>query len=201
MADILGDVVSFIERIVDRTSTKRPMKAPRFAPRPMATPELTREEPGSDERLAVPTGFSLPPGFSPGTIADTTRGKGLITSRPGHRTVKGKPGFHEGFDIGVPIGTPVYAIADGEVVTVGSSGSSGNMVKVHHGNGLTTSYMHLSAFNVGKGDKVTRGQQIALSGNTGIGSTGPHLHFEVQVNGKNIYPDKYFSLGSLKTLS
>jgi murein DD-endopeptidase MepM/ murein hydrolase activator NlpD len=89
-------------------------------------------------------------------------------------------GKHNGVDFGVSSGTTVMAAAGGTVVGVGSSGryAYGKWVAIDHGNGLVTLYGHLSVQSVKKGGKVTRGQKIGLSGNTGY-STGPHLHFSV----------------------
>lgn len=94
---------------------------------------------------------------------------------------------HAGIDFAVPTGTPIAAAADGVVALAGVLGGYGRAVLVNHGNGVSTLYAHLSAPLVSPGQRVTRGQQIALSGNTGR-STGPHLHFEVRINGEPIDP-------------
>lgn len=99
-------------------------------------------------------------------------------------------GHHTGIDFPVATGTPVHAAADGTVVTVSSSGSYGNQIVIRHGSKLYTQYAHLSQVSVSRGDTVTAGQEIGLSGNTG-NSTGPHLHFEVRTGpsyGSDINP-------------
>jgi murein DD-endopeptidase MepM/ murein hydrolase activator NlpD len=90
--------------------------------------------------------------------------------------------MHEGIDIAVPSGTPVVAAASGNVITAGWLGGYGNLVVIDHGNGLATAYGHNSSLAVGAGQSVAQGQVIAYSGSTGH-STGPHVHFEVRVNG------------------
>lgn len=94
---------------------------------------------------------------------------------------------HGAIDIGVPTGTNVYACDGGTVTFAAYAGNAGNMVTIDHGNGYTSTYMHNSQFKVSAGDTVTKGQVIALSGNTG-NSTGPHLHFQVQHNGTKVDP-------------
>ena len=102
---------------------------------------------------------------------------------------------HNGIDIANITGTPIYATADGTVIAVGSSGNFGKRIMIYHGtdeSGTTyvTIYAHLSQFSVSVGDKITQGTLIALMGSTGY-STGPHLHYEIRVNGSLINP-RYF---------
>lgn len=106
-----------------------------------------------------------------------------ITSKYGYRTAPtaGASTFHKGVDISVVAGTPVKAATAGTIKT-GYNSTSGNWVSVT-GDGITTYYRHLTKATVKDGDKVSQGQQIALSGNTGI-STGAHLHFETILNGE-----------------
>ncbi|HAY43944.1 MAG TPA: M23 family peptidase [Micrococcaceae bacterium] len=108
-----------------------------------------------------------------------------ITSPFGHRKNPTGAGFmiHSGTDYGVPSGTKVYAAASGTVEVAGWAGHSGQRVTVGHGNGLETGYSHNSKILVKVGDKVQRGDVIALAGSTG-NSTGPHVHFEVIVDGQ-----------------
>jgi murein DD-endopeptidase MepM/ murein hydrolase activator NlpD len=115
---------------------------------------------------------------------------GVPTSSFGERThpVYGTRGFHSGKDIAAPEGTPVYAALDGEVIAAGRGESSGNYVKLSHADGLQTLYCHLCAANVSPGVRVRRGDVIGFVGQTGL-ATGPHLHFEVQMNGVKYDPD------------
>lgn len=99
---------------------------------------------------------------------------------------------HTGLDFTAPIGTPTIATADGVVVTAGhSSGGYGNQIEIDHGFGIVTKYAHLSEIKVSEGQKVKRGDLIALTGNTGL-SSGPHLHYEIIKNGEKIDPVDYF---------
>lgn len=118
-----------------------------------------------------------------------------ITSYFGYREqpVAGASTNHRAIDIGVPTGTPVYSAADGVVVIKGSSSVRGIYVMVKHADNLYTFYQHLSSVIVSQGQSVSRGQQIAKSGSTGIGS-GPHLHFEVRTSpyyGSEVNPLNY----------
>jgi murein DD-endopeptidase MepM/ murein hydrolase activator NlpD len=98
--------------------------------------------------------------------------------------------MHEGIDITAPIGTPVWAAADGTVIHAGWLGGYGNLVVLDHGDGLATAYAHASAILVALGQRVSQGSTIALVGSTG-NSSGPHLHFEVRVNGSAVDPLLY----------
>jgi len=95
---------------------------------------------------------------------------------------------HMGIDLAGPMGTPIYATADGVVSSAGwNSGGYGNLIKLDHGRGVETRYGHLSAILVTAGQHITRGQQIARMGSTGR-STGSHLHYEVRIEGKAVNP-------------
>ncbi|PIX61918.1 hypothetical protein CO057_04255 [Candidatus Uhrbacteria bacterium CG_4_9_14_0_2_um_filter_41_50] len=97
---------------------------------------------------------------------------------------------HGGLDIAVPTGTPIEAAAPGYVAWARTGASYGNYVMIIHANGYATLYAHLSSFNVSADQFVSRGQVIGYSGSTGL-STGPHLHFEVRVNGIPVNPQSY----------
>lgn len=112
---------------------------------------------------------------------------GPVSSGYGNRYHDGKMQFHNGIDIAVPIGTPVLSPADGEVTSIYSNATGGNQLIVTHANGYQSGYAHLKSYNVYVGQKVSRGQKIAYSGNTG-NSTGPHLHFTVRLHGNHINP-------------
>lgn len=99
--------------------------------------------------------------------------------------------FHPGIDIANDMGTPIVATADGVVSTAGwNSGGYGNMVDIEHGNGIMTRYAHASQVVVTAGQHVRRGQLIAYMGSTGF-STGPHVHYEVRINGQAVNPVSY----------
>lgn len=97
---------------------------------------------------------------------------------------------HEGIDIFAPIGTPIMAPASGRVVDVRRERGYGNILTIDHGNGIRTRYAHCSKVLVRVGQTVRRNDRVALVGNTGI-VTGPHLHYEVLVNGKHVDPMNY----------
>lgn len=98
--------------------------------------------------------------------------------------------MHWGMDLANPRGTQIVAPAAGKVIKVGTQGGMGKTVVIDHGYGFKTLYGHLSKSNVKRGQRVERGEVIALMGSTGY-STGPHLHYEVSRNGKRINPRKY----------
>ena len=91
-------------------------------------------------------------------------------------------GYHTGVDFPVGSGTPVYAVGDGQVFDTGYNSAYGNYVEIYHGNNVYSFYAHASRVNVSKGQKVTKGQQIMLSGATG-NVTGAHLHVEIRSPG------------------
>ena len=91
-------------------------------------------------------------------------------------------GYHTGVDFPVGTGTPVYAVGDGQVFDTGYNSAYGNFVEIYHGNNVYSFYAHASSVSVSKGQKVTKGQQIMLSGATG-NVTGAHLHFEIRTPG------------------
>jgi murein DD-endopeptidase MepM/ murein hydrolase activator NlpD len=108
--------------------------------------------------------------------------------------ITGRSALHTGLDFPATPGTPIYAAAGGMVVTQEFHPQYGNMLEVDHGNNLITRYAHASKILVKKGDLIKRGQRIAEVGNTGR-STGPHLHFEVLVQGVPQDPQKFLSAG------
>ncbi|WP_369426116.1 M23 family metallopeptidase [Croceibacterium aestuarii] len=99
----------------------------------------------------------------------------------------GGAAMHAGLDFRGPRGTPIHAAADGVVSFVGQIRGYGNVVEIRHGNGLLTRYAHMSGFKTKKGTRVDAGDVIGLIGSTGR-STGPHLHFEVRINGRAVNP-------------
>jgi murein DD-endopeptidase MepM/ murein hydrolase activator NlpD len=97
---------------------------------------------------------------------------------------------HEGIDVSAPMGAPIVAPAAGRVKSVSNEPGYGNSFEIDHGNGIVTKFAHCSRIIVHVGEFVTRGQLIAAVGNSGL-STGPHLHYEVHVNGKPVDPLKF----------
>jgi murein DD-endopeptidase MepM/ murein hydrolase activator NlpD len=114
---------------------------------------------------------------------------GWLTSGVGGREdpITGGDDYHPGLDISAEPGTPVYATADGTITLADKAGAYGNLIVVDHGYGLETRYGHLQAFKVTVGQAVKRGDVIGLVGSTGR-ATGPHLHYEVRVNGRILNP-------------
>ncbi len=117
---------------------------------------------------------------------------GWVSSRFGMRRdpFTGKQTFHRGLDFSVPIGTPVRSTADGVVVAVAKERGLGRLVRIDHGNGVETIYGHLLQASVKPGQRVSRGEVIALSGSSGR-STAPHLHYEVRIGGRAVNPLTY----------
>ncbi|MBA9085447.1 murein DD-endopeptidase MepM/ murein hydrolase activator NlpD [Fontibacillus solani] len=115
-----------------------------------------------------------------------------LTSNFGYRTdpFKGSAAFHAGIDIAGKVGDPVYAAGAGKVINTDRDGSHGKYIVIEHPGGLQTWYLHLSSIDVSTGDTVTKGESIGKLGNTGR-STGPHLHFEIVKQGKQINPLPY----------
>lgn len=115
-----------------------------------------------------------------------------ITSEYGYRVhpILGTKRLHNGIDIGASTGSSIVAADGGTVVGASYSSSMGYYVMINHGNGITTVYMHCSSLLVSSGQKVSKGQQIARVGSTGL-STGPHLHFSVMKNGSYVNPWDY----------
>jgi murein DD-endopeptidase MepM/ murein hydrolase activator NlpD len=144
-------------------------------------------------------GALAPPSPLPGPAAAAARTPAVaplaadarLTSRFGVRTdpFTGLPATHRGEDYGAPEGTPIVAAAPGRVVAAGPRGGYGNAVEIDHGNGLVTLYAHAAELSVRAGDSVDAGQEIATVGETGR-ATGPHLHFEVRLEGRAVDPSK-----------
>ncbi len=120
---------------------------------------------------------------------------GFISSGYGYRIhpIKKVMFFHKGIDISVPVGKPVIATADGVVKYANWLGGYGKIIILSHGYGYTTYYAHLSSILVEKGTKVFRGDKIGLVGSTGL-STGPHLHYEIRYNNKDVNPIDYIKI-------
>ena len=140
--------------------------------------------------LLLTDDYSTPPpesaSYSPLilNVSITVPVTGNISSKFGYRTdpVNGKKTFHRGLDIAADSGTPILAAFDGMVISSGYDDSSGNYVEIQHDEELVTAYYHCSELIANTGDVVKAGDVIAKVGSTGK-STGPHLHFEIRLNG------------------
>ena len=141
----------------------------------------------SADGLPAAEGTTLAPYFLTASMWSPV--SGLVTSRFGWRShpVSGQDDFHTGVDIAAAQGTPVLAALPGVVEQTGYSESYGNFVVLRHSDNLRTTYNHCSEILAKEGEQLARGDRIALVGSTGI-STGPHLHFEVEVKGLKADP-------------
>lgn len=130
----------------------------------------------------------------------TPMSKGSITSRFGVRTdpFRRRPAMHTGIDFRAPSGQPARATAAGKVISAGYEGGYGNMVEIDHGGGITTRFAHLSKIIAKKGQTIAKGDVVGNTGNTGR-STGPHLHYEIRVNGRAIDPMNFIRAGEKLT--
>lgn len=135
--------------------------------------------------LGLVGSLSLPGGTTPAIWPS----RGVVSSPYGLRW--NGSDFHPGIDIANDMGTPIIATADGVVRVAGwNDGGYGNMVDIDHGNGIMTRYGHAMQVAVTAGQHVRRGQVIAYMGSTGF-STGPHVHYEVRINGQAVNPSAY----------
>jgi murein DD-endopeptidase MepM/ murein hydrolase activator NlpD len=150
--------------------------APAAEAAPAAEPAPVVEEPAPAPSWVLPVTGSISSPYGP---------------RP-NKPVAGVGAFHYGIDLAGPSGTPISSVAAGTVVAAGVLGTYGNWVLIDHGNGVQTGYAHGSTILVGVGQTVSAGETIALRGTTGA-STGPHLHFEVRVNGEKIDPAPFMA--------
>ncbi|MGI5880090.1 MAG: murein hydrolase activator EnvC family protein [Syntrophomonadaceae bacterium] len=141
---------------------------------------IRRMQGGSTTQLGTGTYTWPAPGYSSITSAYGMRYHPILKVRK----------MHTGVDIGAPGGASVVAADGGKVIHCGLMGGYGQVIVVDHGNGISTLYAHLSAYAVSNGTSVTKGQTIGRVGSTGW-STGPHLHFEVRINGSYTDPMPY----------
>lgn len=120
--------------------------------------------------------------------------RGWMSSRYGYRNdpFSGKLAWHDGVDFAGKEGSDIFAVAAGVVTWAGSRYGYGNLVEINHGNGYVTRYAHAKEVTVSVGDVVKKGDAVALMGSTGR-STGPHVHFEVLLNGKSVDPAEYIN--------
>jgi len=136
-----------------------------------------------NERLAATPSIMPTSGWLSGAFSRMRAHPILHTARP-----------HEGIDVTAPMGTPIEAPANATVIQTGWESGYGNMVVLDHGFGIVTKFAHASRILVRVGEKVKRGDRIAQVGNTGL-ATGPHLHYEVHVNGRAVDPRRYILPG------
>ncbi|HVM38390.1 MAG TPA: M23 family metallopeptidase [Sphingomicrobium sp.] len=123
------------------------------------------------------------PSEKPVKLAAFTSGFGMRAD-----PFQGRAAMHAGIDLSGPVGTPIYATADGVVTSAGwHNGGYGNLIKIDHGKGIETRYAHLSSLSVREGQRIRRGEMIGRMGSTGR-STGSHLHYEVRIDGRAVNP-------------
>ena len=162
----------------------------RVAVRKASMENLRQELKAQQEKLIAFGGIGMGVlGGANASVPSIWPASGEVSSPYGLRW--GGSDFHPGMDIANDMGTPIVATADGIVTVAGwNSGGYGNMVDIDHGNGLMTRYGHASQVVVTAGQHVRKGQLIAYMGSTGF-STGPHVHYEVHVNGQTVNPVGY----------
>jgi len=148
---------------------------------------LEREEASIRSKIRA---ASQPTGTKPGQLLRPIPGRIESTFGPRVHPIYGNVRMHNGLDMDGSTGDPIRASAGGTVILVGVKGGYGNTVMIDHGGGMVTLYAHQSKIGVSVGQKVTAGQTIGYVGSTGV-STGPHLHFEVRIDGAPVDPMKY----------
>ncbi len=136
---------------------------------------------------------ALPGGLAPSIGGYALPARGVFSSGYGSRWGT----FHYGIDIAAPIGSPIYAVADGTVIDAGPAQGFGLWVRIRHDDGTISVYGHMYDFSVSVGERVRAGQQIARIGNRGD-STGPHLHFEILINGQHVDPQPWLALHGIQ---
>ncbi|WP_328716375.1 peptidoglycan DD-metalloendopeptidase family protein [Halomonas elongata] len=146
--------------------------------------DLTLIRNPQDNQFYTPDGQGLNPSFNRYPFEGHYRISSPFNPRR-HHPVTGRISPHKGTDFAMPVGTAVKAPANGRVEKVGNHPAAGRYIVIRHDNGYKTRYLHLSKPLVSRGDRVTMGERIALSGNTGR-STGPHLHYEVLVDNNQV---------------
>lgn len=185
LADEIGDIMvenEAIENQIQALIREAQRKAAEEAARKKAKEDAERKAKGKEAiPVVVPsaTGFVRP---VPGRVTSPYGNR----MHPIYNVLK----FHTGIDYSGASGTSVKATKSGTVISRGPLGGYGNMVIIDHGNGISSLYAHLSGFNCVVGQEVSRGQTIGYVGSTGA-STGPHLHFEIRVNGMHVNPSNY----------
>ncbi len=158
--------------------------------RPTTTTTTRPRTTTAKQTQATATKTPAPPSNS-GSFAWPVPSSSYITSYYGWRNIFGGSSWHSGIDIAAGMGSNVVAARGGRISYIGWLGTYGNLIIVDHGDGFTSRYAHLSAYNCSYGQSVSRGQVIGFIGSTGR-STGPHLHFEILRNGSTVNPLSYY---------
>lgn len=186
IAGLEGDLKANAEKI------QKLQKAAKDARRKQQEALAAEEEKRRQEAAAGNGSAGAPVISGNGYFTHPCPGLSRISSEFGWRAqpLPGASTNHKGMDMAAPTGTPIYAAAAGTVTTAHYSGNAGNMISINHGNGIVTIYMHCHAMYVSPGQRVEKGQHIGAVGSTG-NSTGPHLHFQVNVNGTPTNPRNY----------
>jgi murein DD-endopeptidase MepM/ murein hydrolase activator NlpD len=154
------------------------------------TPEITRQQQQDFAEMVEILKLRTERHWSKSFLMPTD--KGDIDNFGDRRTVNGTKRYrHRGLDLHAPMGTPVQAVNDGIAVLSGEQWTAGQTICIDHGGGIFSKYAHLSEKRVSKGEKVTRGQVIALSGNSGGQKPPPHLHLDIIINGTHVDPKDF----------
>ena len=174
---VQAQIQAQIAASVSRGNPSPPAPAPAAGPKPgppsVVAPGPSPASTTKDGRFIWPVDGSVGSGFGPRI-----------------HPISGGSRMHTGVDIGASSGTPIKAADDGIVVMAGPNGGYGNWTLIDHGGGLATGYGHQSSIGVSRGQRVSRGEVIGRVGSTGA-STGPHLHWEVRVNGNPVDPMRW----------
>ncbi len=194
-----------VDRMIRHAAALHPGKSPNpppavggpFEPAPAeASGDFARAYANVSQNLALVDGLRDALPFAP--LRQPLPGPLDMTSSFGYRTdpFLGRPALHSGIDFRGEYGAPIHATAAGRVSVAGPSGGYGNMVEIDHGAGLATRYGHMSQIDVAEGQWVEAGAIIGHIGSTGR-STGPHLHYEVRVDGAAVDPSRYLKAGKI----
>jgi murein DD-endopeptidase MepM/ murein hydrolase activator NlpD len=178
LADVTANVELYTALSQGAVIANKPKPAPSVAPSVAPSARAAAEQASRSRPAPDPTveGLSRSAKFA-------RPGIGRLTSSYGRRWGR----LHAGIDLASGIGSPVRAVAAGVVQSSGSENGYGRAVRIRHSDGTVTVYAHMSALLVRSGEQVSAGEKIGREGNTGH-STGPHLHFEVRVNGSPLNP-------------
>ncbi|MFO7769086.1 MAG: M23 family metallopeptidase [bacterium] len=191
LEQLMGDLLETDYKIRSRLGVEMPEDWPGFRYRLGSLPDSAVSGRTAITETALPRGTeSEVPESVPGSLLFAWPVRGYVTSEFGEGA--GSAGSaHTGLDIAASSGTIVRAAADGRVVFAGTDESYGNLLEIDHGEGMITRYGHSSRLTVREGQIVSKGDIIAYVGSSGRVTTGPHLHFEVQKDGRSVDPRRY----------